>query len=161
MKTTGVHDPVRGDMMRLPRESAIEASKHIARLKILDDSPWVPQQFIKGREYYTNWLVVNGQVKAFVACLSAEMLMHYEANYTHHVCFSVKRCWSLPRHSRPKVVRISPATCLSILKRSCCIPFNAIQELIPLWLCSTAPPRWWISISRFRMSGVLQTTLRL
>lgn len=79
MKTTGVHDPVRGDMMRLPRESAIEASKHIARLKISDDSPWVPQQFIKGREYYTNWLVVNGQVKAFVACLSAEMLMHYEA----------------------------------------------------------------------------------
>lgn len=79
MKTIGVDDSVRGDMTLLPRTSAVETSKHLARLNISSTSPWILQQFVPGKEYCTHSLVVRGQVKAFVACPSAEMLMHYEA----------------------------------------------------------------------------------
>ncbi|KAL6251585.1 hypothetical protein RBB50_001795 [Rhinocladiella similis] len=79
MKTVGVDDVARGDMTLLPKSTPMETSKHIAKLKISAESPWILQQFIKGKEYCTHSLVVNGQVKAFVACPSAELLMHYEA----------------------------------------------------------------------------------
>lgn len=79
MKTIGVDDSVRGDMALLPKESATETSKHVARLRISPDSPWILQQFISGKEYCTHALVVQGQVRSFVACPSSELLMHYEA----------------------------------------------------------------------------------
>jgi predicted ATP-grasp superfamily ATP-dependent carboligase len=79
MKTIGVDDSVRADMTLLPRASAVETAKHLAPLKISEQSPWILQQFIEGDEYCTHSLVVNGQVRAFVACRSSELLMHYEA----------------------------------------------------------------------------------
>ncbi|KIW13571.1 hypothetical protein PV08_08759 [Exophiala spinifera] len=79
MKTVGVDDAARGDMTLLPKSTPMETSKHLAKLRISAESPWILQQFVKGREYCTHSLVVNGQVKAFVACPSAELLMHYEA----------------------------------------------------------------------------------
>lgn len=79
MKTIGVDDSVRGDMTLLPKDTEVETSKHIARLKVSDQSPWILQQFIKGNEYCTHSLIVAGRVKAFVACPSSELLMHYEA----------------------------------------------------------------------------------
>ncbi|EXJ60540.1 hypothetical protein A1O7_04693 [Cladophialophora yegresii CBS 114405] len=79
MKTIGVDDSVRADMTLLPKSSGVETSKHLARLKISAQCPWILQQYIRGKEYCTHSLVVNGEVKAFVACPSAELLMHYEA----------------------------------------------------------------------------------
>ncbi|KAI1621983.1 catechol O-methyltransferase [Exophiala viscosa] len=79
MKTIGVDDAVRADMTLLPKATPMETSKHIAKLRISKEMPWIIQQFIKGKEYCTHSLVVKGQVKAFVACPSAELLMHYEA----------------------------------------------------------------------------------
>ncbi|OAP61698.1 hypothetical protein AYL99_03901 [Fonsecaea erecta] len=79
MKTIGVDDSVRGDLTLLPKKTDLETSEHIARLKISVDSPWILQEFIKGKEYCTHSLVIRGQVKAFVACPSAELLMHYTA----------------------------------------------------------------------------------
>ncbi|ETI24617.1 hypothetical protein G647_03986 [Cladophialophora carrionii CBS 160.54] len=78
MKTIGVDDSARADMTLLPRDSGVETSKHLARLKISPQSPWILQQYIRGNEYCTHSLVVHGQVKAFVACPSAELLMHYD-----------------------------------------------------------------------------------
>ena len=79
LKTIGVVDAVRADMTLLPKASQEETSKHIARLPISEDIPWIIQQYILGSEYCTHSLIVNGQVEAFVACPSAELLMHYEA----------------------------------------------------------------------------------
>ena len=79
LKTIGVVDAVRADMTLLPKASQEETSKHIARLPISEDIPWIIQQYILGSEYCTHSLIVNGQVQAFVACPSAELLMHYEA----------------------------------------------------------------------------------
>lgn len=79
MKSVGVDDAVRGDMTILPRRTVSQTYDHVAQLPISSQKPWVLQQFIKGKEYCTHSLVVEGEVKAFVACPSAELLMHYEA----------------------------------------------------------------------------------
>ncbi|EXJ76502.1 uncharacterized protein A1O5_01010 [Cladophialophora psammophila CBS 110553] len=79
MKTIGVDDSARGDLTLLPKDSDCETSAHIARLQISAETPWILQEFIVGKEYCTHSLVVGGRVKAFVACPSAELLMHYQA----------------------------------------------------------------------------------
>jgi len=79
MKYIGTDDSVRADMTLLPKRSHTETKAHISRLPISEDRPWILQQYINGPEYCTHALVVRGEVKAFVACPSAELLMHYEA----------------------------------------------------------------------------------
>ena len=79
MKPTGMDDANRGDMTLLPKDSTKETLDHISKLRTSEKSSWILQQYIKGPEYCTHSLIVNGQVMVFVACPSAELLMHYEA----------------------------------------------------------------------------------
>ncbi len=79
MKTVGMDDAARGDMTLLPRPTVSETYQHMSSIKINKDSPWVLQQYIKGEEYCTHALIIRGEVKAFVACPSSELLMHYQA----------------------------------------------------------------------------------
>ncbi|KAL8804556.1 MAG: hypothetical protein Q9182_002471 [Xanthomendoza sp. 2 TL-2023] len=79
MKSVGMDDAVRGDMTLLPKRTISETYNHVSQIPISNQKPWILQQFIKGKEYCTHALVVNGKVKLFVACPSAELLMHYEA----------------------------------------------------------------------------------
>ncbi|KAL9037171.1 MAG: hypothetical protein Q9180_003872, partial [Flavoplaca navasiana] len=79
MKSVGVDDAVRGDMTLLPRRTVSETYNHVAQIPISDQKPWVLQQFIKGKEYLTHALVIEGKVKMFVACPGADLVMHYEA----------------------------------------------------------------------------------
>lgn len=79
LKPIGMDDSARGDMTLFPKSTPEETFQHISRLKISEKSPWILQQFVKGTEYCTHSLVVRGKVKAFVACPSAELLMHYVA----------------------------------------------------------------------------------
>lgn len=79
MKSVGVDDASRGDMTLLPKRTVSETYNHVSAIPISGNKPWVLQQFIQGREYCTHALIVNNEVKAFVACPSSELLMHYEA----------------------------------------------------------------------------------
>lgn len=88
LKPVGVDDQFRADMTLLPfseqdvpgDKAAEEATRrHVKRLPISASKPWLLQEYIKGKEFCTHSLVVNGEVKCFVACPSAELLMHYEA----------------------------------------------------------------------------------
>ncbi|KAL8667961.1 MAG: hypothetical protein Q9168_007171 [Polycauliona sp. 1 TL-2023] len=79
MKSVGVDDAVRANMTLLPRRTVSETYNHVAQIAISDQKPWVLQEFIQGKEYCTHSLVIDGKVKMFVACPSAELLMHYEA----------------------------------------------------------------------------------
>lgn len=79
LKYIGTDDAVRGDMTLLPLDSPARTKSHISRFEISEDKPWILQQYIRGPEYCTHSLVVKGEVKAFVACPSSELLMHYEA----------------------------------------------------------------------------------
>ncbi|KAL1588485.1 hypothetical protein WHR41_02990 [Cladosporium halotolerans] len=79
MKYIGTDDSVRADMTLLPFDTPAATKAHISRLPISEDRPWILQQYIAGPEYCTHALVIRGEVKVFVACPSAELLMHYEA----------------------------------------------------------------------------------
>lgn len=79
MKFIGTDDAVRGDMTLLPLSTSTQTKAHVSRLQISESRPWILQQYIEGPEYCTHALVVRGEVKAFVACPSAELLMHYES----------------------------------------------------------------------------------
>ncbi|KAL9528229.1 hypothetical protein SMMN14_08234 [Sphaerulina musiva] len=81
LKTIGMNDAARGEILStlLPKETPHATKKYLATLHISPQSPWILQQFILGQEFCTHALVIRGQVRAFVACPSAELLMHYRA----------------------------------------------------------------------------------
>lgn len=82
VKSVGTNDKSRGELLLLPLQTEEQTRSHIARLASLGiskEEPWLLQEFIDGPEYCTHSLVVRGGVKAFVACPSSELLMHYEA----------------------------------------------------------------------------------
>ena len=79
LKSVGVDDANRGNMTILPRRTMSETYHHVANVPISPQKPWVLQQYVQGKEYCTHALIVNGHVKAFVACPSLDVLMHYEA----------------------------------------------------------------------------------
>lgn len=80
MKTIGVDDASRASITTvLPRRTLSQTYNHISRLSISKSTPWILQQFIKGEEYCTHSIVIDGRVKLFVACPSSDLLMHYQA----------------------------------------------------------------------------------
>lgn len=79
LKTVDIDDARRNDMTLLPRRTLSETYQHLSRIPISNSKPWVLQQYIRGDEYCSHALVVHGRVKAFVACRSSDLLMHYEA----------------------------------------------------------------------------------
>ena len=79
MKTIGMVDAVRANMTFLPKGTPEETSHYLADLPISENLPWILQEYVKGSEYCTHSVVVKGKVRVFVACPSAELLMHYEA----------------------------------------------------------------------------------
>lgn len=77
MKPIGIIDTLRGDMTLLPLASLRETEAHIRRLNPTPFRPFVLQQFINGPEYCTHALMLKGKIKAFVACPSSNLQMHY------------------------------------------------------------------------------------
>lgn len=83
LKPVGVEDSRRADMTILPFEDSVETIYHLNKLEPAAHRPYVIQKFIQGAEYCTHSLIVRGKVKAFTACQSAELLMHYRALSTN------------------------------------------------------------------------------
>jgi hypothetical protein len=79
MKPVGMDDTLRADMTLLPLSTIKETETHVRRMNPTPFRPFVLQQFISGPEYCTHSLVVQGEVKCFVACPSSDLLMHYTA----------------------------------------------------------------------------------
>ncbi|KXS98943.1 hypothetical protein AC579_6733 [Pseudocercospora musae] len=80
LKTIGMDDANRGGVL-LPKKSDAETAASLSKLEksISKDNPWIMQQFVHGEEFCTHSLIVRGKVKAFLACPSSELLMHYAA----------------------------------------------------------------------------------
>ncbi|MCJ1328838.1 hypothetical protein MMC10_005515 [Thelotrema lepadinum] len=77
LKNVSMDDRTRGS---LPLLSADRPKQMLQVLESLDykDASWIIQQFVPGNEEYcTQSLVINGHVRAFIACPSASVLMHY------------------------------------------------------------------------------------
>lgn len=79
LKSVGMDDANRGDMTLLPRRTLSQTYDHVAGIPISPKKPWVLQQYVRGKEYCTHALIIKGKVKAFVACPSKDVVLHYEA----------------------------------------------------------------------------------
>jgi len=79
LKFTGMDDSIRADMTLLPLSTREETRRHVAALKPSATRPFVLQQFISGPEFCTHSIAIRGKIKAFTACESSELLMHYRA----------------------------------------------------------------------------------
>ncbi|KAK3328655.1 hypothetical protein B0T19DRAFT_450047 [Cercophora scortea] len=62
----------------LPRPTDTETHTQISRLPFAHQ-PLLLQEYISGPEFCTHALVIKGKVRAFVACPSSDLLMHYVA----------------------------------------------------------------------------------
>ena len=167
MKFIGTDDSVRGDMTLLPFSTPTQTKAHISRLDISEERPWILQQYIDGPEYCTHALVVRGQVKAFVACPSAELLMHYEAlpsdsslsrsmlrftqevagsdaaNFTGHLSFDfmVDKEEKMAADRDPnRIVTLYPIECNPRAHTAVCL-FNETPEMIEGYISLLEPPR--------------------
>ena len=56
----------------LPRRTLSQTYNHVSTIKISKDQPYVLQQYITGEEYKTCSIIVDGELKAFVACPAAQ-----------------------------------------------------------------------------------------
>jgi catechol O-methyltransferase len=83
MKAVGIEDSFRADLTLLPLRTMSETDNHIAPFPISNSTPWVLQEYIQGKEYCTHALIINNVVKTFVACLSSDLVMRYEALPSH------------------------------------------------------------------------------
>lgn len=79
MKSVGLDDSIRADMTLLPRGFPEQTRNHVSHLRPSVSNPFVLQQFISGPEYCTHSIVIRGKVRAFTACKSAGILMHYKS----------------------------------------------------------------------------------
>lgn len=81
MKAIGVDDLARFDMRLLPMASEAATMERIRSIpfKQIPGLSFIIQEYISGPEYCTHALVIHGKVRAFVACPSAGVLMHYTA----------------------------------------------------------------------------------
>jgi hypothetical protein len=78
VKSANMDDATRGSLPLLSSQDP-QAAKHV--LESLDYSEgrqWILQEFVgSGEEYCTHAVVIDGHVRAFAACPSASILMHY------------------------------------------------------------------------------------
>lgn len=81
LKPIGINDRSRGKMTEtiLPLSAPEDTRSYLSSLGISKETPFQLQQYIAGQEYCTHALVIRGVVKAFVACRSSDLLMHYKA----------------------------------------------------------------------------------
>ncbi|EPQ56693.1 hypothetical protein GLOTRDRAFT_105517 [Gloeophyllum trabeum ATCC 11539] len=79
LKCVELDDAGRSDLTLLPLETKEATIAHFARMPVppSDKIPFVLQRFIRGPEYCTHGVVRNGQLRAFVASRSSDMVLRY------------------------------------------------------------------------------------
>ncbi|KAG5977136.1 hypothetical protein E4U55_007028 [Claviceps digitariae] len=106
VKPIGVDDVARYDMPLLPFRTEEETIARIKAIPFARETDFIVQEYIRGDEFCTHALVIRGQVRAFVACPSSELLMHYTAlpsssplstsmlEFTKRVASAGGDCWT-------------------------------------------------------------------
>ena len=79
LKCLTLDDLARDDFTLLPLTTREETVAHLKRMPtpISQDTPFLLQRFLRGNEYCTHVAVRQGEITAFVACRSRELLMRY------------------------------------------------------------------------------------
>ena len=81
VKPVGVDDLARFNMELLPHFSEQQTMEAVNSIPFHNEKKvgFLAQEYIDGAEFCTHALIVRGQVRAFVACRSSSVLMHYSA----------------------------------------------------------------------------------
>lgn len=65
----------RSNLVQLPCENLTD---YLNTLTINEESPWIMQEFIRGKEYCTHGTVRNGQLRLYTCCQSSSWLLNYK-----------------------------------------------------------------------------------
>ena len=63
----------------LPQRTLSQTYQAVSSIKVSKDEPWIMQQYVTGQEYQTCSIVIDGEVKAYVACPSGKGTLNYQA----------------------------------------------------------------------------------
>ena len=78
IKSVGMDDLTRGNLPLLNSKDTYEMTDVLRSLDF-DGRQWILQEYIEGKEEYcTHSIIIEGEVKAFVACPSSSVLLHYQ-----------------------------------------------------------------------------------
>lgn len=79
IKSAGMDDITRGALPILEANDPVKLQQTLLSLSFEKDRSWILQEYIEsGEEYCTHAVVVNGSIRAFTACRSESVLMHYK-----------------------------------------------------------------------------------
>ncbi|KAG4442018.1 hypothetical protein IFR05_002486 [Cadophora sp. M221] len=76
-KSVILNDLSRTSQILLPLTTREDTKSYLDTLEISSSHPWLLQQYVNGTEFMTHSFVQNGELKAFIACESKDVLMHY------------------------------------------------------------------------------------
>lgn len=78
IKSAGMDDTSRGSLPLVNSKDLSHAEQVLRSLDFSKSRTWILQEFVDSEEEYcTHSLIINGHVRAFTACPSASVLMHY------------------------------------------------------------------------------------
>lgn len=75
MKYNTIH---RDRLVMLPCPRPEQTMEYVKSLNISEESPWIMQEYISGKEYCTHGAVRNGQLRVYVCCASSPWLLNYK-----------------------------------------------------------------------------------
>ncbi|RKF73996.1 putative carbamoylphosphate synthase large subunit [Golovinomyces cichoracearum] len=79
IKSVSMDDISRASLPLLSSHNLLDAEQVLQSLDYSSRREWIIQEFVEsGEEYCTHALVINGRVRAFTACPSESILMHYQ-----------------------------------------------------------------------------------
>lgn len=79
IKSAGMDDLTRGALPVLQANDPLRLQQTLLGLNFDEGRSWILQEYIEsGEEYCTHAVVVNGSIRAFTACRSQSVLMHYK-----------------------------------------------------------------------------------
>ncbi|UJR11055.1 hypothetical protein I4U23_015239 [Adineta vaga] len=78
LKSIAYNSIARSNLRKVPCQTRQETIDYVNSLSINEDSPWIMQEFIPGKEYCTHGAIRNGELRLFCCCESSSWLLHYK-----------------------------------------------------------------------------------
>ena len=107
VKNVGMDDYSRGSLPLLNTSEPQQMANVLSSLDVTGSASWVVQEYIQEQEEYcTHAVIIDGQVRAFVACPSSSILLHYTAMDPEDAL-----CQAMVRFTQGKETLFGPLAC--------------------------------------------------
>ena len=78
LKSLTYNPTARANLVKIPCETREKTLEYINSLTIDENSPWIMQEYLSGKEYCTHGMFQNGQLKVYACCRSSSWLLNYK-----------------------------------------------------------------------------------